>query len=896
MKTLVSTPPLDNQLCDVVLRDGSTLPLRAARHDDIDALVAFFAGLSPESRYYRFFGMPILDATAVAGLIPMDATRGVALVGDCGGRIVAFAGYYRAADDPGRAEVAFAIADAFQGRGIGTRLLEQLARLAWTERVRTFDAYVLHENRKMMDVFLESGYRVSRRLEGNVIHVELSLERTFDSDEKAAQRSQLAARASMQRFFEPRTVAVVGANRERGKIGSEILHNLQAAGFTGTIIPVHPTATELQGFHAYPRVSDIPGVVDLAVIVVPAAQVLGAVDDCIAKGVRALCVISAGFGEAGPEGQARELAILEKVRTAGCRLVGPNCMGLLNTDPAVRLNATFSPVYPPAGNVAMSTQSGALGLAILDYARQLNIGISSFVSVGNKTDVSGNDLIQYWAEDPRTSVILLYLESFGNPRKFGDIARRVARVKPIVAVKAGRSRAGARAASSHTGALAATDTVVDALFHHAGVIRTNTLEELFDVAALLAHQPIPRGRRVAILTNAGGPGILAADACEANGLEVVPLSERTRAELRSFLPESASVANPVDMLASAPPEHYRRSLAALIRDERVDSILTIFIPPLVTDPEAVAEAIAAEAASAARKPIAGIFMRSEGAPPGLAPIPCFAFPESAAIALSRVTAYGEWRQKPLGAIPRLTDLRSSEARAFVDSVLRRGGGWLTPDETQGLMAAVGVTTATARMTRSADEAVAVASVLGFPVALKAVGPLILHKTERQAVRLNLDSEKAVRQAAVDFEERFRGELTGLLVQHMVTGGVEMLVGALHDPTFGPIVVCGSGGVLVDLLADSAFRIHPVTTEDAVEMIDEIRGARLLRGYRGAPPADEAALREVVLRVSALLSICPEIQELDLNPVKVFASGACAVDVRVRVERLIPTRRGRRVEY
>jgi acyl-CoA synthetase (NDP forming) len=516
--------------------------------------------------------------------------------------------------------------------------------------------------------------------------------------------------------------------------------------------------------------------------------------------------------------------------------------------------------------------------------------------VGNKIDVSGNDLIQYWAEDSRTSVILLYLESFGNPKKFGEIARRVARVKPIVAVKSGRSSAGARAASSHTGALAVTDTVVDALFHQAGVIRTNTLEELFDVAALLAHQPIPRGRRVAILTNAGGPGILAADACEANGLELVPLSNGTRVELRSFLPEAASVGNPVDMLASASPEHYRRALAALVRDEQVDSILTIFIPPLVTDAQAVATAIAAGASRAASKPIAGVFMRAEGAPPELSPIPCYAFPESAAIALARVTAYGEWRQRPVGIIPRLSDVRPGEARALVDSVLQRGGGWLIPDEAQGLMTAVGIKTAATQLTKTVDEAVTAACATGLPVALKAVGPTLLHKTERQAVRLNLDSEEAVRRAAIDFETRFRGELTGLLVQQMVTGGVEMLVGALHDPTFGPLVVCGSGGVLVDLLADSAFRIHPLTTDDAADMIRELRGSRLLRGYRGAPPADEAALRDVVLRVSALLSICPEIQELDLNPVKVLPAGACAVDARVRVEGHRPQRHGRRVEY
>ncbi len=888
--------PANEQRCDVVLRDGSTLALRLARQDDVGALVAFFAALSPESRYYRFFGVPHLDPASVAELLPLDTQGGKALVGECAGRIVAFAGYHTAADHRDRAEVAFAIADAFQGRGIGTRLLEQLAGVARTEGIRTFDAFVLGENRKMMDVFLGSGYSASRRMDGGVFHVELALEVTPEYAERAARRSQVAATASMKDFFEPRTVAVIGANRERGKIGSEILHNLQAAGFAGTIIPVHPAAREVQGLRAYPRTSEIPGTVDLAILAVPAEQVLDVVEDCIGKGVRALCVISAGFGEAGPEGRSRELAMLEKVRSAGCRLIGPNCMGLLNTDPAVRLNATFSPVYPPAGRVAMSTQSGALGLAILDYARQLNIGISSFVSVGNKIDVSSNDLIQYWAEDPRTSVILLYLESFGNPKKFGEIARRVGRVKPIVAVKAGRSSAGARAASSHTGALAAPDRVVDALFRQAGVIRTNTLEELFDVAVLLAHQPIPRGRRVAILTNAGGPGILAADACEANDLELVTLSNDTRTELRSFLPKAASVENPVDMLASAPPEHYGRALAALIRDERVDSILTIFIPPLVTEPGTVAAAIAAGAADAGGKPIAGIFMRAEGAPHELAPIPCYAFPESAAIALARVTAYGEWRQKPIGAVPVLKDLQPDKARAIVESALQRGDGWLTPDETQGLMTAVGIRTATAKMTRTVDEAVAAATAIGVPVALKAIGPMLLHKTERQAVRLDLESDDAVRHAALDFEERFRGELSGLLVQQMVSGGVEMLVGAAYDPTFGRLIVCGSGGVLVDLLADSAFRIHPVTTEDVIEMIRELRGARLLQGYRGAPPADENALRDVVLRVSALLSICPEVQELDLNPVKVLASGACAIDARVRIERNTPRPQGRRVEY
>jgi acyl-CoA synthetase (NDP forming) len=670
-----------------------------------------------------------------------------------------------------------------------------------------------------------------------------------------------------------------------------------AAGFTGTVIPVHPSATEIQGLRAHARVSDIPGPVDLAVIVVPAPGVLGVVDDCLAKGVRALCVISAGFSEAGPEGRELERELLERVRAAGSRMVGPNCMGLLNTDPAFRLNATFSPVYPPPGSIAMSTQSGALGLAILDYARQLNLGISSFVSVGNKADVSGNDLIQYWAQDPRTSVVLLYLESFGNPKKFSEIARRVSRAKPIVAVKAGRSHAGARAAQSHTGALAAPDAVVEGLFRQAGVIRTDTLEQMFDVASLLAHQPLPGGRRVAILTNAGGPGILAADSCEANGLELPELEPRTVETLRSFLPASAGLGNPVDMLASASPEQYRRSLEALLADDRVDSVLVIYIPPLISDPLAVASVIAHAARIGGEKPIAGVFMSSAGPPPVLAGVPCHAFPESAAIALARVAEYAQWRRRPPGSVPALDRIRRDDAVAVVARALARGGGWLAVDETQALMDAMGIPVAVARRVPvSADEAAAAAREIGFPVAIKGLGATILHKTERGAVRIGLGDETAVRSTVEDFVGRLGGELDALLVQRMVPRGVEMLVGALQDPMFGPLVVCGAGGTLVDLLADTAFRLHPLTSEDAEEMIAELRAAPLLRGYRGAAPADEAALRDVVLRVSALLDLCPEIQELDLNPLTVLSAGACAVDVRVRVERFAAKPTARRVVY
>jgi acetyl coenzyme A synthetase (ADP forming)-like protein len=792
--------------------------------------------------------------------------------------------------------VAFAVSDAVQGHGIGTRLLEQLAKVARQAGINTFDAYVLGDNRRMLEVFRNSGLTETVCLEGGVCHVALSLAVTDQFVEQAAARSQMAASESMRAFFEPRVVAVVGANRQRGKIGSEILNNLVAAGFTGTIVPVHPTAGAIGGLTAHRRVTDIPGAVDLAMIVVPAEEVLAAVDDCISKKVRAICVISAGFSECDADGRAREAALVERVRRAGCRLIGPNCMGLLNTDPAVRLNATFSPVYPPQGKVAMSTQSGALGLAILDYAKRLDIGISSFVSIGNKADVSGNDLIQYWAEDARTSVILLYLESFGNPKKFSEIARRVGRTKPIVAVKAGRSTAGSRAAASHTGALASNDVVVDALFRQAGVIRTERLEEMFDVAALLSHQPIPKGPRVAILTNAGGPGILAADACEAHGLQLPPLSDATRVELRSFLPAAASVRNPVDMLASAPAEHYRRALASILRDESVDSVITIFIPPLVTEPHAVAAAIAAAANATPDKPVLGVFMRSEGAPPALAPIPAYAFPESAALALAHATAYGQWRAKPAVSPPALERFDLEEVRRIVDRVLERGAGWALPDEAQALLTASGIASADSQVVTDVDAAARAATRLGFPVALKALGPKLLHKTERRAVTLHIMDEVGVRAAYRDFATRLGADMTAVLVQQMVPHGVEMIVGAVQDPVFGPLIACGTGGILVDVLADTSFRLHPLSASDAAEMVGELRGSRLLRGHRRSEPADEGALRDVLLRLSRLVSAAPEIQELDLNPVIVLPSGACVADARVRIESPTSTRRGRRVEY
>ena len=884
--------PVSEWSCDVVLRDGSTVQLRPVRPEDADGLRELYNHLSDESRYRRFFGyVPKVEGERLAFLAGADQQKHVALVAESRGQLVADARYIR---DGNAAEVAFTVDDRLHGRGLATRMLERLVEIARGSGITTFTADVLGSNRDMLDVFEQSGYHVAAQVESGVCHVTIELANVLE--DRHWERSRAAAAASIRTFFEPRSVVVIGASRKPDHIGSSVLRNLLQAEFRGRLFVVHPTEKALQGVPAVARLGDLPEAPDLAVIAVPAPQVDAVVDDCIARGVRALCVITAGFGETGAAGRAHEAALVERIRAAGVRMVGPNCMGLLNTDPRVRLNATFSPVWPPAGKVAFASQSGALGLAILDYAKRLRLGLSSFVSVGNKADVSGNDLIQYWAEDANTDAILLYMESFGNPRTFARLARQVARKKPILAVKAGRSKAGARAAASHTGALASDDAVVEGLFRQAGVIRTRTLEELFDVATLVAHQPLPQGRRVAIVTNAGGPGILCADACEAGGLSVPALSEASVTALRAFLPAAASTANPIDMIASAPPEHFTKAMEVVARDPNIDAVVAIYIPPLVTEPVAAAQAIAAGAAKMNGKPALAIFMSAAGAPEALAQIPTFEFPENAAQALARVAAYGEWLRRPAGESQHLAPERQPAARAIVDGVLARGGGWLLPDEASALMAAAGIDAARTRVCADAEAAVRAAGELGWPVALKAIGPRIVHKSDVGGVRLGLADAEAVRAAFADFDARLHGEMTGVVVQEMVKGGAEMMAGAVYDPTFGPLLVCGSGGVMIELLGDAALRLHPLTDVDARDMIESLRGKALLRGFRGLPPLDESALATMLLRVSALLETCPEISELDLNPIKVLPQGARAVDVRVRVEKRVPKAASRRVAY
>jgi acyl-CoA synthetase (NDP forming) len=586
------------------------------------------------------------------------------------------------------------------------------------------------------------------------------------------------------------------------------------------------------------------------------------------------------------------LALLVRAgRAAGMRLIGPNCLGIVNTDPAVRLNATFATGMPPSGRIGFFSQSGALGLAIIDYASSLGLGISTFVSIGNRADVSSNDLLCYWGSDPRTDVILLYVESFGNPRKFARIARRVGRTKPIAVVKSGRTAAGARATASHTGALlAASDVTVDALFRQAGVIRVDSLEELFDVASFLAHQPTPRGRCVGIITNSGGPAILCADVCEAEGLQIPVLSEESQARLRAFLPREASVTNPVDMIASAPAAHYRETIRVVADDPNIDALVVIFIPPLVTRAADVAGAIVEGVRGLnGRKPVLTVFMSARGVPEELKSadvgIPSYAFPEAAALALARAARYGEWRRRPEPVPARLTDLRRDEAAALVAGALGRGAGWLTPDEVAALLSCYGLPVASQRVVTDAGQAGAAARQIGGEVALKAIAPGILHKTEVGGVRLNLHGADEVRTAAEEMGALLTSKghpPEGFVVQQMVPKGVEMIVGVVHDPQFGPVVACGAGGVLVELLRDVSVRLTPLTREDAGEMIRSLKTYPLLTGFRGAPASDVGALEDALLRVSALADDLAQIAELDCNPILVHPRGAAVVDARIRV--------------
>lgn len=699
--------------------------------------------------------------------------------------------------------------------------------------------------------------------------------------------------ASLDCVLRPRRVAVIGASRTPNTIGHEIVSNLVGYGFTGTVFPVNPNADSICTLKTYPNIGAVPDPVDMAVITVPKQHVLAVAEECGQAGVRGLTVISAGFREVGGEGVERERQLMEVVHRHRMRMIGPNCMGVLNADPAVSMNATFAPSMPPFGRAGFVSQSGAMGLSVLDYAKEYGIGISQFVSMGNKPDVSGNDLLLHWEHDPSIGLVLMYVENFGNPRKFLEIARRMTRTKPIIVVKSGRSKVGARAASSHTGALAASDSLVDAMLSQAGVMRAESVEELFDLAMAFSGERTPRSRRTAVVTNSGGPGILAADALERVAVELPELAPETVARLKPLFPEEASLRNPLDMIASATPPGYRAALDALLDDPNVDSALAIFVPPLGIRQADVAEAIASVAGAHPDKPVLAVLMGREGLPQGKAElhevgVPAYIFPESAARALSALCRQREWVERP---VPPVEDLRVDReaARRLLDSARAAGQSRLGEVESLALLRAYGIPTAEAGLARTAAEAVDLSARSGGAVAMKIVSPEIVHKTDVGGVKVGVEGAADVRSA---FDEIVANAVKavpgatihGVLVQEMVTGGRETIAGVTRDPSFGPLVMFGLGGIFVEVLRDVIFRVAPINRREAADMIAGLRGAKLLDALRGAPPADRRAIEDVLLRLSLLAEDFPEIAELDVNPLLAFPDRAVAVDGRVLLGR------------
>jgi acetyl coenzyme A synthetase (ADP forming)-like protein len=697
--------------------------------------------------------------------------------------------------------------------------------------------------------------------------------------------------ASLEPVFRPRSIAVIGASRTPGTVGHEIIHNLLAEGFTGAVYPVNPRATSVHSVPAYASVADIPAGIDLAILAVPKDLVLAAAEECGAKGVRALIVITAGFKEVGPAGHERELELVSIAERYGMRMIGPNCLGVVSTAADVRMNATFAPIMPPAGPVSFMSQSGAMGVTILDYAAEYGIGINHFVSVGNKADVSGNDLIQFWADDPATRVILMYLENFGNPRKFTRIARAVTKHKPIIAVKAGRTAAGARAASSHTGALAGVDSATDALLAQCGVLRVGSVEELFDMAMAFGQLPVPKGNRVAVVTNAGGPGIIITDACESLGLSVAELSVETQARLRQNLPDEASVRNPVDMIATATPESYRLALEAVLADPNVDAAIAAFVPPLRVRQQDVARSIVAARHAHPEKPMLAVLMGRAGLPEGRAElndagVPAYIFPEAAARALAGMYRHRQWLERAAG-----TERTYEVDRARVTAVLERaaaaGADYLERDDVLAVLEAYGIPALRSVRAATADDAAHAAQDIGQPVVLKIDSPDVVHKTDVGGVAVDIRTEAEVRAVFERMVTAVRDKLPaaridGVTVERFVKGGRETIIGMSQDPSFGPVLMFGLGGIYVEALEDVVFRVQPVSDVDAAEMVRSIRGVKLLEGVRGEASSDFEALEDVIQRVSQMVGEHPGIAEMDINPFVVFEDGGIAVDARIRI--------------
>jgi len=855
---------------DVVLRDGRTCHIRPLRPEDADLLVEFHSRLSPETIYFRFFApYPTLSARDVERFTHVDHVDRVALAATMAGEIVGVGRYDRI--DTNSAEVAFSIRDDQQGRGLGSILLEHLAVAARENGVSHFVGEVLPNNARMIATFLEAGYQAERETVDGVVHFVLDIEPTESSLAVMAAREHRAEARSVARLLAPSSVAVIGASRKPGTIGHELVRHILAAGFVGPVYAIHPEAEQIAGVPAFPSVLDAPGSIDLAVVAVPAAAVEAVVGDCAAAGVRGLIVISGGFAETGPEGRDRQRRLVATAREHGMRVVGPNCLGIINTDPSVRLNASLSPTTPKRGRTAFFSQSGALGTAILDNIGRRGLGLSTFVSAGNRADISANDLLQYWEEDEATDLVLLYLESIGNPRKFTRIARRMSMNKPVIAVKSGRStRWNPLGHAVRESAL--PTAAIEAIFSQSGVIQTDTLNELFDVASVLSTQPLPTGRRVAVIGNSDALAVLALDACATWGLDVAGA--------------------PLTLGVDATPEALGRGLAAIVEDPAADAILVVHVPPLQSDATAYERVIAATAARSA-KPVLAILIASsetsllQGDPEAVGPasegVPVFTSVEDAVYALSLISHYAAWRSRSRGEFPELDRIDPEAARAVIADHLGGDAGPVLLDqgESTRLLACYGIDVWPWVDVGSAREAVAAAKRVGYPVALKTRARALAHRIDLGGVRLDLGSTTAVRAAYDSMVGTLGSEAAqSLVVQKMAEPGVAVVVGSREDPLFGPVVTFGLAGVIPELLGDRGYRIPPLTDADARELIRAPGASPMLTGHRGSEPVNLAALEELLLRVGQLADEHPEIGELVLDPVIATRHGLAILDASV----------------
>ena len=873
--TLVPAPGLGAG-ADALTADGAIVAIRPVTTADAEALTDLFHRSSAASLRLRFFATPGASVLAaeVARLTRPPSPDHAALVAVLAGDVVGVASFERweptdRGEPADSAEFALFVADEHQGRGIGTLLLEYLAGLARGYGITRLYGEVLADNARMLQVAGGVAATATSRLDEGTVEVVLTTEVDERTLAEIDSRDRAAERASLRPLFAPRSVAVVGAGRRAGGVGHEVFRALRDGGFTGPVYPVNPHATTIAGAPAYPSLRALPDQVELVVVAVPAGQVRQVLADAGAAGARAAVILTAGFSEAPGQPSQREL--VRVARSHGIRLVGPNCLGIINTDPAVRLNASFAPQVPPRGGLAIGSQSGAVGIALLDHAARHGCGVSHFVSLGNKADVSGNDLIAYWYDDPATSAALLYLESFGNPRKFARVARALARRKPLLAVFSGRTAAGRRAGASHTAAATAPDVAVDTLFGQAGVVRAENLGELIDAARMLADQPLPGGDRLAVVGNAGGVNVMVADAAEAAGLR---------------LPATvAGLDNPLDLGAAVTPEELRRALSTLAESGEADTVLVVTAVTRANDPPGLRAAVAEVAQAHPRLPLAVVMLGpADTSAIGDRRVPVYDLPERAVRAIVHATGYAAWRREPLGSRPDLKDVDRDAARAVVADA---GEGWQPYPRVAAILRAYGIPLLASRTAGSAEAAVAAADQLGYPVVVKAADPQVTHKSDLGAVRLDLADAAAVRRAYRAVAAAVGQAEPTVLVQPMASGTVELVAGIVNDPLFGSLVMAGLGGVHTDLFADRAFRLVPVTDLDAGRMWRSLRVAPLLTGYRGAPPVDTAAVEDLLLRLGRLAEELPEVAELDLNPVLAGPDGVVCVDAKLRLAAISP---------